>query len=160
MISRCSSDWSIDELRSRCENAPSKFSYLVEDYVPVVAEDFFTYRNKFCALSNGVKNYNSWEIYVETETFLTPPKEFDLSAKLKFIQNNGEIIYDIWSAKVQPRICFGKNYIDNCSLTTVNASLHKACLEGPVEVVPQKQCTMLTNISVALFLKAFLQLVA
>ena len=86
-------------------------------------------------MCNEIKKYKSWQIFVGTETFLIPPEEFDLSAKLKFIQNNGGRIYDIWPTKGQTRrICFGNNYIDNCSLTT-NASLHKACLQGPVEVV-------------------------
>ena len=39
-------------LRAKCENPPLKFSYPVEDYIPVVGIDSVSYWNKHCALCN------------------------------------------------------------------------------------------------------------
>ena len=38
MIVNCSRNWALDETRTRCENAPEKFSFSVEDYLPVVGK--------------------------------------------------------------------------------------------------------------------------
>ena len=133
MISKCPADWRFNELRTKCENAsPSFFGYPVEDFIPVVGATEETYRNKHCALCNGVENYTSWE--VDIFTYVIPPDEFDLDSKLKFIEDNGGLIKSVVPGRGQPwRFCFGRNFKDNCSST--NHSLYKDCVEGPVEVV-------------------------
>ena len=78
MITKCPADWPFDELRTRCENAPSKFSYPVEDIIPAVGENSLTYRNQYCALCNRVKNYTTWDVLVSTDVI--PPEDFDLNA--------------------------------------------------------------------------------
>jgi hypothetical protein len=133
MISKCPADWPFDELRKKCENASLSFSgYPLEDFIPVVGAKDETYRNKHCAVCNGVENHTSWD--VEVFTYVIPPDEFDLDSKLKFIEDNGGWIKNVRPGRGQPwRFCFGRNFKDNCSST--NHSLYKACVEGPVEVV-------------------------
>ena len=128
MISKCPANWPSDKLKTKCENVPSKFSYPLEDYIPVVAAKGETYRNKHCALCNGVQTYTAWDFKVST--YIIPPEKFDLDSKLKFIEDNGGTVV-IEPKRKQPwRFCFGRNFIDNCSLPD-----DKACVEGPVEVV-------------------------
>ena len=132
MISKCPADWRLNELRTRCENVLSNFGYPVEDFIPVVGATGETYRNKHCAVCNGVENYTSWE--VEAFTYVIPPDELDLDSKLKFIENNGEGRVNFQPGWGQPwRFCFGRNFKDNCIST--NHTYYKRCVEGPVEVV-------------------------
>ncbi|CAB4019547.1 Cadherin EGF LAG seven-pass G-type receptor 1 [Paramuricea clavata] len=133
MISKCPADRPFEELRTKCENNPlSFFGYPVEDFIPVVREKDETYRNKHCAVCNGVENYTSWE--VEVFTYVIPPDQLDLDSKLKFIEDNGGWIKSVLPGRGQPwRFCFGKNFKDKCS--SMNHSLYRACVEGPVEVV-------------------------
>ncbi len=132
MIYKCPMDRPFDELRTKCENASSEFSYPVEDFIPVVGVNGETFRNKYCALCNGMENYTTWNIGVFT--YVIPPEEFDLDTRLKFIENNGGIIEHVSPRGEQPRrFCFGRNYIDNCSLS--DPRLNRNCVEGPVEVV-------------------------
>ena len=91
MVYKCPTYWSVEELRLRCENAPPKFSlqfsYPIEDHIPVIGTNGYTFRNEFCALCNGMKNYTAWNLGVSTP-FL-PPEGLDLNSKLKFIETNG-----------------------------------------------------------------------
>jgi hypothetical protein len=104
----------------------------MDDFIPVVGEKNETYRNKHCAVCNGVENYTSWDF--EVFTHMLPPDEFDLDSKMKFIEDNWGRIESVGPARGQPwRFCFGRNFKDNCSST--NHSLYKSCVEGPVEVV-------------------------
>ena len=134
MISKCPADWRLDELRTKCENVPLLFSgHPIEDFIPVVGvRTSETYRNKHCAVCNGVENHTSWDVRVSTNVI--PPDEFDLDSKLKFIKDNGGQINSVLPGRGQPwRFCFGRNFKDNCSST--NHSRYKDCVEGPVEVV-------------------------
>ena len=65
MIVNCSRNWALDETRTRCENAPEKFSFPVEDYLPVVGKNGFTYRNKHCAECNEEMSYQPWDVVTE-----------------------------------------------------------------------------------------------
>jgi hypothetical protein len=87
MISKCPPGWASDELKTKCENVPSKFSYPVEDFIPVIGVTGETYRNKHCSFCNGVESYTASDF--EVNTFVIPPDEFDLDSKLKFIMDNG-----------------------------------------------------------------------
>ena len=136
MVYKCPTDWAIEELRSRCENAPPKFSlqfsYPIEDHIPVIGTNGYTFRNKFCALCNGMENYTAWKLGVYSPVL--PPEEQDLNSKLRFIEKNGGRIYSITLSDEQPRrFCYGRNYVDNCSLT--NDTSYKACVKGPVGIV-------------------------
>ncbi|CAB4001612.1 G- coupled receptor Mth2 [Paramuricea clavata] len=132
MIYKCPEHRTFDELRTKCENGPSEFSYPIEDFIPVVGVNGETFRNKYCALCNGVENYTMWNVGVFT--YVIPPEEFDLDMKLKFIENNGGTIEHVSPRGEQPRrFCFGRNYLDNCS--SADPRLYKACVEGPIEVV-------------------------
>ena len=137
MIYRCSVKWPFDKLRTKCENAPSEFSYPVEDFIPVVGETGETYRNKHCALCNGVNNYTTWNIGIFT--FVIPPEEFDIDSSLKFVENNGGMIENVLPRGEHPRrFCLGRNYIANCSSDADPRSI-KACVEDPTEVVTSTQ---------------------
>ena len=136
MVYKCPPDWSVKESRSRCENAPPKFSlqfsYPIEDHIPVLGTNGYTFRNEFCALCNGMKNYTAWNLGVSSPVL--PPERLDLNSKLKFIEKNGGRIDHISLRNEQPRrFCYGRNYIDNCSLT--NDTSYKACVKGPVAIV-------------------------
>ena len=96
MIVNCSRNWALDETRTRCENAPEKFSFPVEDYLPVVGKNGFTYRNKHCAECNGEMSYQSW--YIEAQGPIKPPEEYNLDDRLQFIlEHGGGGGYDIQS---------------------------------------------------------------
>ena len=140
MVYKCPSDWPVEESRSKCENAPPKivnqFSYPIEDHIPVVGANGYTYRNGFCALCNGMKNYTAWNFKVFTQ--VVPPEELDLNSKLKSIEKYGGKITHIFPTDEQPgRFCYGRNYIANCSST--NDTSYKACVEGPVAIVNRRQ---------------------
>ena len=136
MVYKCPTDWSVEESRSRCENAPPKFSlqfsYPIEDHIPVIGRNGYTFRNQFCALCNGMENYITWNLGVSSPVI--PPEGLDLNSKLKFIEKNGGRIDRISLRNEQPRrFCYGRNYVDNCSLT--NDTSYKACVNGPVAMV-------------------------
>ena len=132
MIANCSRNWALDETRTRCENASEKFSFPVEDFLPVVGKNGFTYRNKHCAECNEETSYESWEIVV-TES-ITPPKEFNLNDRLRFVlENGGEIRYIGPRADIPRRYCAGARYVDSCSDTSHSA--YQECSNGPVETV-------------------------
>ncbi|CAB4014831.1 G- coupled receptor Mth2 [Paramuricea clavata] len=142
MISKCPANTSFDKLRGKCENAPSEFSYPVEDYIPIVGANSLMYRNKHCALCNGVENYTAWDIRVTA--YVVPPEEFDLDSRLKFILANGGHINHVLPGEGQlRRYCYGRNYIDSCSST--NDTFYKACIEGPVEVVTRSNFVYFKN---------------
>ena len=143
MVYKCPTDWSVEETRSRCENAPTKFSlqflYPIEDHIPVVGTNGYTFRNEFCALCNGMKNYTAWDLRVSSPVL--PPEGLDLNSQLKFIEKNGGVIDHISIENEQPsRSCYGRNYIDNCSLT--NDTSYKACVKGPVGIVNSRKSAL------------------
>ena len=130
MIANCSSNWPSDEIRSKCENASRKFSYPVEDYIPVVGKNGLTYRNKHCAECNEETSYQTWEIVVRES--LTPPKQYNLDDKLRFLLENGGYIQNIGPARhMSRRYCAA--VIDGCFNTSHSA--YEGCLNGPVETV-------------------------
>ena len=136
MVYKCPSDWPVEKSRSRCENAPPKifdqFSYPIEDHIPVVGANGYTYRNGFCALCNSMKNYTTWNFKVSTP--VVPPEGLDLNSKLKFIEKHGGKFAHIFPSDEQPRrFCYGRNYIANCKLT--NDTSYEACVKGPVAIV-------------------------
>ena len=105
MVYKCPTDWSVEESRSRCENAPPKFSlqfsYPIEDHIPVIGTNGYTFRNEFCALCNGMKKYTAWNLGVSSP--IVPPEGLDLNSKLKFIDKNGGKIDHISLRNEQPR---------------------------------------------------------
>ena len=132
MIANCSRNWALDETRTRCENAPETFSFPVEDYLPVVGKNGFTYRNKHCAECNEETNYQSWNILVIG--LVTPPGEYNLDDKLRFLLTNGGNIERVGPRWDMPRrYCAGATYVDSCSNTSHSA--YQECLNGPVETV-------------------------
>ena len=140
MVTKCPTDWFVEKSRSRCENAPPKFSlqfsYPIEDHIPVIGTNGYTFRNEFCALCNGMEKYAAWNFKVSSPVL--PPEDLDLNSKLKFIEKNGGRIDHISLREEQPRrFCYGQNFIDNCSLT--NDTSYKACVEGPVGIVNSRE---------------------
>ena len=132
MIANCSRNWALDETRTRCENAPETFSFPVEDFLPVVGKNGFTYRNKHCAECNEETSYKSWEIVVTGP--ITPPKEFNLDDRLRFVlENGGEIRRTGPGADIPRRYCADARYVHSCSNTSHSA--YQECLNGPVETV-------------------------
>ena len=134
MITKCPASKSFNTVKPKCENATSDLSYPIEDFLPVVGRNSITYRNKYCALCNGVKNFTMWEVGVFT--YVIPPKEFDLDSRIKFVEENGGRIERIAPRGEQPRrFCLGRNYIDNCRGSNIDKRLYRGCVEGPVELV-------------------------
>ena len=131
MIHSCSSAWPSDKTKSKCHNPPNRFSHPVEDYLPVVADNQFTYRNKHCATCHGIWNYSTWNIRVQT--FVTPPAEYDLDAKLRFVLDNGGHFQYVGPIENQPRrYCVGEKYIGGCNDTSHRQC--EECLNGPAEL--------------------------
>ena len=132
MIAKCSRNWTLDETRTRCENAPKIFSFPVEDFLPVVGKNGFTYRNKHCAECNEETSYKTWEIVAKG--LITPPEEYNLDDKLRFVLENGGEIRHTGPEKHSPRrYCADARYVDSCSNTSHSA--YQECLNGPVETV-------------------------
>ena len=132
MIANCSRNWALDETRTKCENAPKHFSYPVENYLPVVGKNGFTYRNKHCAVCNEETSYETWRIAVEGST--TPPEQYNLDDKLRFATGNGGEIVRIGPGSGMPRrYCAGARYKDKCLNTSHPA--YNDCLNGAVEIV-------------------------
>ena len=132
MITKCPASFLDINMKTRCENVSSNFSYPAENSIPVVGKSGETFRNRYCALCNGEDNYTQWDVSIFT--YVIPPEDLDLDSKLRFIENNGGRIEYVSPSGEQPRrFCLGKNYIDNCSSTDEGS--RKACIEGPVEVV-------------------------
>ena len=134
MIQKCPSTWPSDGTKRICENAPEEFSYPIVDFLPVVADNQFTYRNYHCAVCHDVKKYSTWEVRM-ANIFVTPPVEYDLNDKIRFILDNGGILANIGPAENQRRrYCVGREkYISGCN--NVSHDSYKDCLNGPVEVV-------------------------
>ena len=132
MIAKCSRNWTLDETRTRCENAPEKFSFPVEDFLPVVGKNGFTYRNKHCAECNEETSYKTWEIVAKG--LITPPEEYNLDDRLQFVLENGGEIQHTGPGKHTPRrYCADERYKDSCSNTSHSA--YQKCSNGPVETV-------------------------
>ena len=136
MVYKCPSDWPVEKSRSRCEDAPPKifdqFSYPIENHIPVVGANGYTYRNGFCAFCNGMKNYTARNLDVSTP--VVPPEGLNFNSKLKFIEKHGGEIDYIFPSEEQPRrFCYGRNYIANCKLR--NDTSYEACVKGPVAIV-------------------------
>ena len=132
MIANCSKNWALNETRTRCENAPAKFSFPVEDFLPVVGKNGFTYRNKHCAECNEETSYETWRIAVQGST--TPPEQYNLDDQLRFVLGNGgEIVHIGPGWGVPRRYCAGVRYKDNCLNTSHSA--YNDCLNGAVEMV-------------------------
>ena len=132
MIANCSRNWALDETRTRCENAPEKFSFPVEDFLPVVGKNGFTYRNKHCAECNKETSYESWDILVTGS--ITPPKEYKLDDKLRFLLANAGFVRHIGPGGGIPRrYCAGARYVDSCP--DPSHPTYQRCLDGPIETV-------------------------
>ena len=144
MVYKCPPNTTSDELRAKCEKASEKFSYPVEHFIPVVGANSLTFRNKYCALCNGMGNYTAWNVGVFTH--VVPPEDYDLDSRLRFILQNGRYIDHVSPGEGQPRrYCYSRNYMDNCSST--NDTSYKACVEGPVEVVTSRNFLYFKNIA-------------
>ena len=133
MIANCIRNWAFDETRKRCENVASeKFFFPVEDFLPVVGKNGFTYRNRHCAECNGEMNYQSWKLKVKG--FPTPPKGYNFNDKIRFLLEHGGSIRHIGPGRHMPRrYCASTRYKEHCSNTSHLA--YKACLNGPVETI-------------------------
>ena len=131
MIANCSRNWALDETRTRCENASEK-TFPVEDFLPVVGKNGFTYRNKHCAECNGETRYKSWDIVVIA--FITPPAQYNFDDKLRFVLANEGHIQNVGpGVDMSRRYCAGAKHKDSCSNTSHWA--FEQCLNGPVETV-------------------------
>ena len=65
---------------------------------------------------------------------MTPPKEYNLNDRLRFVLENGGEIRPTKPGKHMPRrYCAGARYVDSCSNTSHSA--YQECLNGPVETV-------------------------
>ena len=158
MIANCSRNWALDETRTRCENASEIFSFPVEDFLPVVGKNGFTYRNKHCAECNGETRYKSWDIIVRGS--ITPPAQYNFEDKLRFVLANEKYILNVGpGVDMSRRYCAGAKYKDSCSNTSHWA--FEQCLNGPVETVghpfkyfKNKACTSCNRESIYPFFRS------
>ena len=130
MIANCSRNWALDKTRTKCENTSEKFSFPVEDFLPVVSTNGFTYRNKHCAECNGETRYQTWLIVAKGP--LTPPEQYNLDDKLRFLlANEGEIKNIAPATEMPRRYCAGARYKDDCANMSYPA--YEECINGPVQ---------------------------
>ena len=107
MLQSCRSGWPLDETRAKCVNASQEFSYPMENFLPVVGQNGFTFRNKHCALCNGENNYTTWEVKVKA--LVTPPRHFNFDSKLRFVLANGGNIENIFARRATTSLlCWGE----------------------------------------------------
>ena len=59
MVSRCGSEWPNDTVRTKCELVPVNDT---NGYLPVVGYDNTTFRNRYCAICNGVERFEPWPL--------------------------------------------------------------------------------------------------
>ena len=59
MVSRCGPDWSNDTVRTKCEIVPVNDT---TGYLPVVGYDNTTFRNRYCAICNGIERFEPWPL--------------------------------------------------------------------------------------------------
>ena len=146
MISKCPASETFKGIKAKCEDAPTEFSYPVEVFIPVVGANALTYRNKYCALCNGMETYTSWDMRVDT--YVVPPEGYDLNKQLKFILENGGRIGLFSPHEDQPRrYCYGLNYIDTCD--NITNQHYERCVEGPIAVVTNKEYQYFKNLECA-----------
>ena len=132
MVWNCPESWPTDQARAKCENMSEKLSYPIEDFLPVVGENGFTFRNKHCAECNGIKYYTTWDIDIRVP--IPPPRNYNIDEKLKFALANNGSIQRIGPSWEQPRrYCAGIKYKDSCSNKAHPAN--SQCKNGPVETV-------------------------
>ena len=90
MVARCRPDWPHDAFRAKCEAPIDKLTISNPDlhgYLPVVGRDNTTFRNLYCAICNGVEEYDPWPLDVQTAVL--PPESYNLAEKIRFLLRHG-----------------------------------------------------------------------
>ena len=132
MVWSCPKSWPSDETRAKCEKASETYSYPIEDFLPVVGKNGFTFRNKHCAVCNEIENYRTWEILISA--LITAPREYTIDEQLQFTLANGGYIERIGPGAGSPwRYCAGIKYKDSCPNKSHPAN--GKCVNGPVETL-------------------------
>ena len=71
MVARCPPEYRNTTLRNKCEapvNSLTRSSQDLYRYLPVLGDDNTTFRNKYCAMCNGVVRYEPWSLKCFTTT--------------------------------------------------------------------------------------------
>ena len=129
MVSKCTDSNVNYVIRTLCENPGLNES--LDSVVPVT--DYVThYRNKFCALCNGLVEYDilqSWELLLQCTPFITVYGESLLE---RVVENRCNIFFKAPNYARQPRKCIPQMYkISRCNVTGLwpryNETIDLAC---------------------------------
>ena len=65
MVNRCGSEWPNDTVRTKCELVPENDT---NGYLPVLGYGNTTFRNRYCAICNGIERFEPWPLDVEVDS--------------------------------------------------------------------------------------------
>ena len=117
MVNRCGSEWPNDTVRTKCELVPGKDT---NGYLPVLGYDNTTFRNRYCAMCNGVGRFEPWPIDVE----------IDLDCEFLYLGKK-----PLRPGKNQARRYCLNNVIDSCP----RGKRFESCTDGDVAVVSHRE---------------------
>ena len=136
MVNQCRFDWPLDNFRAKCEepldhltiSSPDLYSYL-----PVIDRENITFRNMYCAICNGIKNYDLWPLNIETAVI--PLENYNLTEKIRFLLSHHAEFPEVrgpWRPGTnQARRYCVKNVVDYCPPDETVPS----CNDGDVALV-------------------------
>ena len=115
MVNRCGSEWPNDTVRTKCELVPVNDT---DGYLPVLGYDNTTFRNRYCAICNGVERFEPWPLDVEVDS-----EDKHLAKKL------------LRPGKNQTRRYCLNNVIDSCP----RGKRFESCIDGDVALVSHRE---------------------
>ena len=113
MVNRCAPEWPNDTVRTKYELAPVNDT---NGYLPVLGYDNTTFRNRYCAICNGVERFDPWPLHVEVDS------EYFAKKRLKPGKNQTR------------RYCLN-NVIDSCP----RGKKFQLCSDGDVALVSHRK---------------------
>ena len=81
MIGSCAPGWKEDEISKRCTSP--KLPRSISNKIPVIDRNNITYRNRHCALCNGVAQFTSWNFTVACD--VAPPQGYSEKEWMRFL---------------------------------------------------------------------------
>lgn len=81
MIGSCAPGWKEDEISKRC-TSPKLFRS-ISNKIPVIDRNNITYRNRYCALCNGMAQFTSWNFTVACD--VAPPQGYSENEWVRFL---------------------------------------------------------------------------
>lgn len=71
MVGSCRPDWTEDEVSKKCTDDRARNVPRISGQIPVIDKNNITFRNRYCALCNGVKDFTQWKFDVDCDVIPT-----------------------------------------------------------------------------------------